>query len=50
MYVLKFRLDSTCMLVSHGSTQACQSPIGNVSYQLSMSVSNGSPIRHVGIR
>ena len=41
MYVLKFRLNSACMLVSDGSTQACQSLMG-------MSVTDGacqSPMR-----
>ena len=31
------------------SVQACQSPMGNVSYQWGMSVFGGSSIRHVGL-
>ena len=48
--MLKFRLNSSCMLASDGFKQACQSLMGNVSYRWSMSVSDGSLIRHVSLQ
>ena len=38
------------MLVSDGSTQTCQSWMGNVNYRWGMYVSYGSLIRHVGLQ
>ena len=41
IYELKFRLDSAGMMVTDGCTQACQSPMRNVSYRWGKLVSDG---------
>ena len=46
VYVMKFRSESACMLLSNGSSQACQSPMGLRSGMLD----SNAWIGHVGLQ